>query len=390
VKALDPDVIAKLDRLLQRQREYVPLELLLAEGRLLYSDYDDWRNGTLAHLDERLFGEPESVIALLQSAAQVAKALKLIKQPLDYRGWGGGGALKFSRNPQLNALFHAAFKRAVDIHQPDLFMDNPASILINEVIAALTSRNYPECRKLLDQLIASDPAHQHIDAFLCLLETAQQPPSAPDPAWLVQLNQTVAPLAHERLGGRADDYLVPLWRHAADMLEGRPFNPLAPQEHSAYYWQQSADWQCLLSSTEAVDAWRCQADLLMYHAKACAQLHRQTDAMLDLFCISWHFPQQINRCIAQVDNLFKHSWQLFCDLDSDLTDSDFPAWLLISLPAESEKLFETHLAELQPAAGFLALFRLVLAERSKLAVGLRTALKQVRPDLLRCYLAHRG
>ena len=41
--AIDPQVQATLDRLLLEQGGYEPLDLLLAHGLLLYSDYEDWR-----------------------------------------------------------------------------------------------------------------------------------------------------------------------------------------------------------------------------------------------------------------------------------------------------------------------------------------------------------
>lgn len=41
-------VCQALDRLLLEQGCYTPLELLLAEGRLLYSDYETWRQGNAA------------------------------------------------------------------------------------------------------------------------------------------------------------------------------------------------------------------------------------------------------------------------------------------------------------------------------------------------------
>lgn len=59
-------VCQALDRLLLEQGCYTPLELLLAEGRLLYSDYETWRQGECRHLESRLFGDPVQIRALCE------------------------------------------------------------------------------------------------------------------------------------------------------------------------------------------------------------------------------------------------------------------------------------------------------------------------------------
>ena len=55
---MSAEVHNAVDRLLLEQGEYSPLEYLLSEGRLLYSDYERWRGGELGYLDEALFGDP--------------------------------------------------------------------------------------------------------------------------------------------------------------------------------------------------------------------------------------------------------------------------------------------------------------------------------------------
>ena len=62
--AIDSQVQATLDQLLLEQGGYEPLDLLLAQGLLLYTDYEDWRAGELPRLEERLQGP--GVEALLE------------------------------------------------------------------------------------------------------------------------------------------------------------------------------------------------------------------------------------------------------------------------------------------------------------------------------------
>ena len=57
---IDKAVQQAVDRLLLEQGGYTPLELLLAEGRLLFADYEDWRAGQVEYLDELLFIQPRA------------------------------------------------------------------------------------------------------------------------------------------------------------------------------------------------------------------------------------------------------------------------------------------------------------------------------------------
>jgi len=86
----DTETSALVDRLLHRQGVYLPLELLLAEGRLLYPDFDQWRAGAIAYLDECLFGDSDKSVQLLRAAAQYARALGLRPQPLNTRAGAAG------------------------------------------------------------------------------------------------------------------------------------------------------------------------------------------------------------------------------------------------------------------------------------------------------------
>ena len=47
---------------------YSPLELLLRQGRLRYTDYERWRNGEIDFISETFMGSPKRISALLESA----------------------------------------------------------------------------------------------------------------------------------------------------------------------------------------------------------------------------------------------------------------------------------------------------------------------------------
>lgn len=387
--AIDRDTATKVERLLERQGEYLPLELLLAEGRLLYNDYDQWRAGDIERLDDCLFGDAASILQLLAQAADYARARRLLPVPLQYRGWAGGAPLQFSADNRLDQLFQTAYRKDPGIPQLDLFLDNVGNNLANDAIAALVERDYPRARQAVEQLMQSDPLHSRIDPLLSLIDSAQQPMTEADDQALRQLDEHIVPLAQELLCARADNLLIPLWRGAAQVLEGRPFEAQQPLRHASRYWQLAGDWLRTLESIEAEPDWRGQPELLLRHASANATLKRQQAALLDLCQVGWVFPARIAECIERMDGLFLHPWNQFLDQEDDLEPTDFPAWLLILLPAQGTRPSEEQLAGLSPAPGFLSLLRLVHAERQALAPTLRAQLKAERPELLRCYLTRK-
>ncbi len=195
----DNEIIAKVDELLHSQGEYLPLELLLAEGRLLYNDYDQWRAGNIDRLDSALFGSSDNLIEQLRSAADYLRALNLQPHTLAYRHWGGGNPLQFSDNSLLNDLFQTAYRKSELEPQFDLFMDNTGNNLANEVITALGDRNYAQAQALSEQLINADPLHTKIDPLLTLIEAAMDQEYTADSSFPQQLHDKIAPLAHEHL-----------------------------------------------------------------------------------------------------------------------------------------------------------------------------------------------
>src|SRR6185437_10689799 len=74
------ELLAQVDALLLEQGAFAPLELLLANGRLLYADFEAWRRGEVGRLDEVLMGHREATREELEQAAAYARALGLIEQ----------------------------------------------------------------------------------------------------------------------------------------------------------------------------------------------------------------------------------------------------------------------------------------------------------------------
>lgn len=384
----DIETTAKVDSLLFRQGEYQPLELLLAEGRLLYEDYEQWRAGGIDYLEDCLFGDGDNIRRLLADAAAYARSLKLVAHVMDYRGWGGGNVLTFSTDKPFDALFRTGYRKDQSLPQLDLFMDNIGNNLANDVLNALSNRDPAQARADIEQLMRNDPLHPKIEPLLLLIEAAESNPPL-HKGELERLDREIAPLARDLLGRSANDYLIPLWRRIAESLEQNPIGTDDPQHHASNYWALAGNADMALDAVETLPDWRNRPELLIRHAAAQAKLRQQTEALLDLFRLCWAFPDHIDAAIRQMDGLYQHPWSRFRDDDCDLDARDFPAWLLIHYPRQAEPLSPEALIPLDPAPGFLTLLQLVRTERQHLCPPCRSKLKAEHPALLNCYIQRR-
>jgi len=340
VADLDRQIQHCVDQLLLEQGEYLPLEFLLAEGRLAYSDYEGWRNGDVVSLDDRLFGDPEQIKRDLSQAAAYARALGLAAQAIEYPPWGGGAALSFSRDPVLDELFRTAYRKSPDQPQLDLFIDGAGSSLANAVAVALGQRDNTEAERLLAKLYRTEPGHPRLGGLERLVEWARLPqqPMADPERELAELREQIRPLADDLLGKDSRHYLVPLWRRIDNALQGRPFDPQRPLLHCSYTAAAVLDWEAALAAVEAEPRWRESPVLLKRHEAACGHLRRPGDALLDRFELCWRFPRDAALSQADASPDLIRAWDRFLELEPELEVPLFPAWLLIVRPQMAQWL----------------------------------------------------
>ncbi len=67
--SVEPKLQASIDYLLQTQGTYSPVELLLHEGFLTYENYEDWRYGKKAYLEQIVDGAVDTLRERLNQAA---------------------------------------------------------------------------------------------------------------------------------------------------------------------------------------------------------------------------------------------------------------------------------------------------------------------------------
>lgn len=382
-----------VDQLLMEQGSYTPLELLLAEGRLLYCDYESWRGGELTELESTLFGDPEQCLQLLSEADRYVNRLSLMAERLNYPMWGSSGnaTLCFSTNPAFNTLFHTRYRKSDDIPQLDLFMDSTATVLVNGTTQALVERNYPEARRLLEQLFDADPGNKQLGGLEQLVEAAEQLvlPVGDPTELLDHLQQVLSPLAIDLLESGSRHFLTPQWQRLTQALKGRRFDATMPQLHSSYSAMQAMDWQQVKIDVALKQGWQQQPILIRRHAQACGRLHQEMEAVSDWFLLCWHFPDQAERIQQEAEPAWRRRWQAFIELEPELPNQDFPAWTVISEPGLSKQLTNIDLRPAEPPETWLLALKLV-EDRSQATgsdlLAKRKALKVCNPALFSHYL----
>lgn len=334
--ALEKPVQQAVDRLLLEQGAYIPLELLLAEGRLLFADYEAWRAGQSQYLDEMLFGDPSQSQELLQQAATYVEALGLVAERSAYSPWGDAGLanLQFSPESGFDRLFHTQYGKTTDVPQMDLFMDATGSTLVNGIQAALIGRNYPEARRQLDLLFDADPGNNRLGSLEQLMEAAEKLARAVQDvaAELGYLELELLPLAGDLLGAGSRDFLAPFWRRLMQAVWDEGFDPEKSELHASYLAVQVEAWDQVQRSIELQTDWTEQPLLLRRYAQACGRLQQHDQAVCCWFQLCWGFPDQAENIGREAEPTWRHRWQRFMGLEPELSDQNFPAWSLLEQP----------------------------------------------------------
>ncbi|MCU7813957.1 MAG: hypothetical protein KZQ81_01845 [Candidatus Thiodiazotropha sp. (ex Rostrolucina anterorostrata)] len=383
-----------VDRLLFEQGVYIPLELLLVEGRLLYADYEAWREGRCDYLEDLLFGDPEQSYEMMQQAETYARALGLAPEPQRYLSWGAGQreGLRFSPVSGPDSCFQTGYRKGEDAPQMDLLMESPGVTLANGIIQALLQRDEADAGRLLERLFEVDPGYYQLGGFEHLVASARRESPIGDIALELQyMQQELSPLAEEILGASARHFLAPQWRGLSQALIQVDFDPRKPELHGSYTSLQTEDWRQVKASIEAEPCWQEQPLLLRRHARACGRLHLDLQALSSWFRLCWRFPEQASSIASEAEPEWQRDWQRFLELDLELPDSDFPAWLLIDHPGLARRLtIEQYFDDFDPPDDFRVVAELVQAAADTTvdadSMALRKRLQQCNTRLFAYYL----
>jgi hypothetical protein len=397
---VEKNVRQATDRLLLEQGVYIPLELLLAEGRLLYADYEAWRTGERGYLDACLFGDPEQSRAFLEQGAAYAADLGLKAEYFTYSRWGGGSdseKLRFSPDSIFDRLFHTGYRKPIDAPQLDLFMDATGVTLVNGVTGALKERNYAEARRLLERLFDVDPGNGQLGDLELLVGATESLhlPVEDASADLDHLEQELAPLAGDKLGPGCRDFLAPFWQRLLKALQDEPFDPDHPKLHASYPAIQLEDWNLVKRSIASGRDWNREPLLLRRFARACGRLQQNELAVSCWFRLCWHFPNQADAIGREAESIWRSRWQRFMGLEPELDSKDFPAWSLLEQPGFVPRPVDKACMTCKEAPeDYLVTADLVMAGAAAIpAVDLieqRRRLKDLNPNLFTHYLDRFG
>jgi len=393
-------VRAQVDALLLEQGAFAPLELLLATGRLLYTDYEAWRQGEVARLDELLMGRREVVREELEQAAAYARALGLTEQPqellpADHSG-SGSSALRISDDKRLAALIASRYVTTQSAPQMDLFFDNPVVVLVNGVAQAVYALDAEEAARRLDRLYAKEPNHPDLPAFdrlLVALGRLSRPIT--DGGEELAFITALAPEAWRLLGAHARDLLVPLWRHLAEALGSSPYSPQTPMLHASYAWSEAQAWTEVAASVLEEPQWWRHLPLAVRLIESAARRRRRAEALSAWFQLCWHAPEQVAEALEALPFPdLQALWQRFIDSEDELCEmagesalsaADFPAWLLLDEPELARRLPQQLPVGASAAEErYRSVRRWIAARaagRAAEEMALRKILKELRPAL---------
>jgi hypothetical protein len=399
---IDSALQKQVDDQLMEQGAFSVLELLLASGRLAYSDYESWRRREIEFLDGVLMGSPEKIRTQIEQSVNYARSIGLIEQPQEFLAWqtdapASNKPLRISDQQAVHRLMAGRFIPAQQAPQMDLFFDNPVAALINGIVRALATRNATDAHRQLDRLYEIAPTHSDLagfDRLLAALNHLDQPigDAQQELNFLLDTTQT----AKRLLGSQWRELLTPLWRHLADALEGNPFSTDAPQLHRSFALSQAQDWASVSACILKVPDWWQHPPLCLQLAQSGAFQHRRIEALTGWFQLCWHAPlvaaEALNKP-QQPDAGVGALWQEFLAFEDDdadeaeLTASDFPAWLLLHEPGLAQQL-EIDLAPSQTPGEehFRCVHRWIQARRAQKKdeeLSLRKALQAGQPTLFR-------
>ena len=410
--AIDTSLQAQVDAQLLEQGAFAPLELLFNSGRLLYSDYESWRRREIELLDGVLMGNPDKIKAEIEQAVSYARRIKLVEQAQEFHAWhqgapadgsGSDRPLRISMDPQLQRFIGSRYVRAQSVPQMDLFFDNPVVALTNGIVQALTTHNLMSAQRQLDQLYAQAPTHSDLAAFDQLLaalghlghpvEDARQ-----ELGFLLE----VTPTARRLLGGQSRDLLSPLWVQLADTVRGTAFDPREPALHRSFALCQAQDWPGVGDSVLSEPDWQQHASLCLRLVESSFNRRQRIPALAAWCQVCWRAPAEAAQAVGKLRQPeLTTLWQRFLDDEPDsqdaeraspadgpmaLTESDFPAWLLLNEPGLALPLAEDLATGTSAEESYRCVHRWIHARRARKQgdeLALRKNLQAIHPALFR-------
>jgi hypothetical protein len=150
-------------------------------------------------------------------------------------------------------------------------------------------------------------------------------------------------------------------------------------------------------SIETEPNWKNSAILLSRHALACDHLQLPGESLLSWFEFCWRFPQESEILEHTASNEIQQYWEKFLELDPELPEQEFPAWLILKKPGLiniiPNTIDGTQENKQENPTSYCILCQLVAPRAEALSssesMTLRAALKKQNPDLFQHYIKTR-
>jgi hypothetical protein len=393
--------IGSIDRYLAEHGSFTVLDWLLAQGTLAYGEYAAWREGRRETLDGALSLPAPEIDRLLAEVDSGAKALNLTAEPKELFAWSGSSQepLRASNRLETHRRLVQQWRRAAQVPQFDLFMDNAPGMAERRLCEAIGGRRYEEAARELDALSRLDPANKSLGNYQDLINYGrhvQTPAPATQAELRVELDaleQEVQPLTRSLLAGNARDYLSFAWQRLAQGLGALPGDEFDERLHPSHALAQIPDWEAVRLSLAAEPGLLRFPAWMQRLARACRATGKSELGLLWwLVCID-RYPQDSPSILKQCDDpallrLLAEYSELEYRTGYEMPESGFPGFVLLRRPGLIQ-----HLEAVPPlqCPESRAMMRLIKARQQGAdEISLRKALAEINPGLLSMYLAVRA
>lgn len=385
--------IASIDQQLGEQGRFCLIDWLLAENLLLYAEYEAWRYGHLENLDDALQLDKEALQSLVDDSEKHCRDLGLAAESQDFYRWAGDQRilLRASENSRQNQQLTQRWLRPQDQPQLDLFMDNSAQMVENELMEALGGRQFDAAQQLLEKFSGLNAECVRLGSYLDLINYGLHMLANPCievsglEAELQGLREEVRPLAQEIIGQIARDYLSFAWRRLANNMQNLPFNPEQPELHASSALLEIPDYPALIERITADPGLYQQPILLERLAISYTALHQDENALV-IWCLMMERDKEYaEEAIERYKTHRVHQlWQDFWDINDDWPREHFPAFVLARHPPLLHSLSDFPSLK-QPASQAMAnLLKMRIRDEDEIIE--RRQLQEISPGLLRVYL----
>lgn len=381
-----PNIIHnQVDSILFEEGSFSPLNWLLKEGYLDYSDYQNWKKGRAGFLEDHFKTATEEIISALETVREYASLHKLESFEQKYIS-ATGEALHFCRSSKNELIFTCIYEPANDRMQMDLFFDSAEACIISDLITAITHNNSEGISNLMERLESSNPEKYQEYTQLLALEKSIAHSGTPCNKKIKILLQQLSPLTFELLGRFAQDFLTSLWRKLSTEIEGRRFDFENPECHLSFTAFKGFQWQQVLTSVERETNWVKYPVLIFRYAEACFKLNKEQEGIINWFKLFNLYPEIAEQLIEGTCNrVLISNWQGFSELEPELESSLLPAWMVMNSPALAKN---SIFADNENEA--LKLIKNLVCETdteiSKTTINLRSQLQSGSPALFVHYM----